>query len=258
VVAVDYQARDGLSIPAYVTLPPSIDGLEEARNLPFVVLPHGGPTARDFLEFDWLSQFLAHQGFGVLQMNFRGSAGYGETFRAAGDRQWGQAMQDDITDGTRWLFENGLADPDRTSILGASYGGYAALMGAVKTPDLFRCAVSINGVSDLPTVIADERDYIGGTYGTRHIGRLWGDRKMLAENSPARRADEITAPVLLIAGEEDRVVPPEHSERMRRAMERAGKAVELVTLEEGSHRLDVGNNRVLALRAIDRFLAGCR
>lgn len=258
VIATSYEARDGLDIPAFVTLPPGIASLESAKALPFIVMPHGGPTARDFRGFDWLAQFLAHRGFGVLQMNFRGSSGYGGEFKAAGDREWGQAMQDDITDGTRWLFEQGVADPQKTSILGASYGGYAALMGAVKTPDLFRCSVAINGVSDLQRLISDANDYIDGTYSTRHIGRLWGDRGMLRENSPALRADEVKVPVLLIHGEDDRVVPLAQSIRMRRALERADKDVTYVELEDGSHFLNVNDNRVTALRAIDDFLGRCR
>ena len=258
VIATSYKARDGLEIPAFVTLPPGYGELSELDNVPFVILPHGGPTARDYSGFDWLAQFLAHKGYGVLQMNFRGSAGYGAEFVNAGDRQWGQAMQDDITDGTQWLIKNGYADAGKTSILGASYGGYAALMGAVREPDLFRCAVSINGVTDLPKVISDARDYVGGRLGTRHIGRLWQDRGMLRENSPIEQVDEIEIPVLLIAGESDRVVPREHSTTMERRMKRKGKDVELVMLKDGSHYLDVNDNRVIALRAIDEFLEGCR
>ena len=258
VFATSYEARDGLEIPAFVTLPPAFSKLEQAKGLPFIVLPHGGPTARDFVGFDWLAHFLANQGFGVLQMNFRGSSGYGAEFEDAGDRQFGQAMQDDITDGANWLVEQGFAAPEKMSILGASYGGYAALMGAVKTPDLFRCAVSINGVTDLPNYLADAADYVGGRYGTRHVGRLWKDRKMLAENSPARRADEVQIPILLVASEDDRVVRASHSKLMRTRLERAEKDVRYVELPQGSHYLDVNDNRVTALREIDSFLGGCR
>ncbi|MEM1379939.1 MAG: prolyl oligopeptidase family serine peptidase [Pseudomonadota bacterium] len=256
VVATRYTARDGLKIPAFVTLPPGYDSIGQAKNLPFMIIPHGGPTARDYAGFDWLAQFFAHQGYGVLQMNFRGSSGYGEEFKAAGDREWGQAMQDDISDGAAWLISRGYADKDKMAILGVSYGGYAALMGAVKTPDLFQCAVSINGVVDLPRVIKDARDYIGGSLSTRHIGRLWGDRRMLNTNSPLRRVDDITVPVLLIHGEEDRVVPFDHSRDMDRAMRRAGKDVKLVKLDNGSHFLDVNDNRITALREIDAFVKG--
>ena len=257
VVATAYEARDGLTIPAFVTLPPGLGGLDEARGLPFVVLPHGGPNARDFAGFDWQAQFLASRGYGVLQMNFRGSDGYGEAFRAAGDRQWGQAMQDDITDGAGWLVEQGHADPARLAIMGNSYGGYAALMGAAKTPDLYRCAVAHAPVTDLPELIRDERAYVGGTYRTRHIGNLWRDRRMLAENSPARRADDIRVPVLLLHGEDDRVVGLEQSERMVRAMKRAGTTHTYVELPKGSHHLDVGDNRVTYLEAVEAFLGDC-
>ncbi|MEO1658018.1 MAG: prolyl oligopeptidase family serine peptidase [Pseudomonadota bacterium] len=258
VIATHYEARDGLSIPAFVTLPPGVASLEAAKNLPFMLLPHGGPNARDYVGFDWWAQYLAHKGYGVLQMNFRGSTGYGAEFRDAGNRQWGQAMQDDITDGANWLISGGHADADRIGIMGASYGGYAALMGTAKTPDLFTCAVAVNGVSSLPQVIADEQDYVDGKYSTRHIGRLWGDRRMLRENSPRFRAEEISVPVLLIASEDDRVVPDNHSTRMHNAIQRAGGRSELVVLPEGSHNLNVGTNRVTALRAIGGFLDQCR
>ncbi len=258
VISTSYKARDGLSIPAFVTLPPGVRSLEQAKDLPFIVHPHGGPNARDYAGFDWMTQYLAHLGYGVLQMNFRGSTGYGAEFQNAGNRQWGQAMQDDITDGTQWLIKNGYADADRVGIMGASYGGYAALMGAVKTPDLFNCAISINGVSSLPQVIEDEKDYTDGKYRTQHIGRLWSDRRMLRENSPRYRADEISVPVLLIAGEDDRVVPDSHSTRMHTALKRADVQSELVILPEGSHSLNVGDNRITALRTIGNFLGQCQ
>ena len=134
--SVEYSARDGLVIPAYITLPPQYQSLEQASNLPFVIHPHGGPGARDFLRFSFDVQFLASLGYGVLQMNFRGSTGYGQAFQDAGKNEWGQAMQDDVTDGVHWLIENEFADANRIAIAGGSYGGYVALMGAIKTPDL--------------------------------------------------------------------------------------------------------------------------
>ncbi|MEM9810380.1 MAG: prolyl oligopeptidase family serine peptidase [Pseudomonadota bacterium] len=258
VISASYKARDGLTIPAYVTLPPGVSTLAAARNLPFVVLPHGGPNARNFSGFDWRAQYLAHKGYGILQMNFRGSTGYGAEFMKAGDKEWGQAMQDDITDGTRWLIDQGMADPDRLVIMGGSYGGYAALMGAVKTPDLFTCAISINGVSNLLDLVSDRRSYVDGAYSTRHIGRLWGDRAMLRENSPSRQADAINVPVLLIAGEDDRVVPADQSSRMHRAIKNANGQSTLVKLPEGNHYLSVGQNRITALRAIGDFLPQCQ
>ena len=250
---IEYEARDGLVIPAYITLPKMFD-LESAKDLPFVVHPHGGPHARDLVTFDWLTQMLTAAGYGVLQMNFRGSTGYGLEFKKAGEKQWGQAMQDDITDGTKWLVEQGLADPQRICIFGGSYGGYAALMGAVKTPDLFKCAASLNGVSDLADELRADAQYIGGKYATRHIGKLWKDRKMLRENSPRHRADEITIPVLLVHGEDDRVVRVSQSRRMARTLgeDRLWRYVEL---PDGTHSLSHQENRIAFARVLLEFFS---
>lgn len=256
-VVAEYAARDGLQIPAYVTLPPGITSLDEARNLPFVVFPHGGPTARDFLGFDFWVQFLANRGYGILQMNFRGSWGYGQAFVDAGNRQWGQAMQDDITDGVGWLVDNGYADAGRIAILGGSYGGYAALMGAVKTPDLYQCAVSFAGVSDLPELIRWVRQYVNGKYATRFIGSLWSDREMLAENSPARRAGDIRIPILLLHGNLDLTVDIDQSIRMARELEKHDREFRFVRLEDGDHHLSLYRNRLLTLQETGQFLDDC-
>jgi dipeptidyl aminopeptidase/acylaminoacyl peptidase len=138
-----YKARDGLDIPSYLTLPPG----KTPKMLPVVILPHGGPRARDEMAFDWQAQFLANRGYAVMQPNFRGSSGYGRRFEEAGYGQWGLKMQDDITDGVRKLIADGIADPKRICIVGGSYGGYAALAGAAFTPDLYACAVSWAGIS---------------------------------------------------------------------------------------------------------------
>ena len=256
-ITTEYSARDGLAIPAYVTLPPGINSLEEARGLPFVIHPHGGPTARDFLRFSFDVQFLASRGYGVLQMNFRGSSGYGTEFRDAGNKEWGQAMQDDITDGAQWVVDSGYADPKRLAILGGSYGGYAALMGVVKTPDLYQCAVSFAGVSDLPDLIRTARRYIDGRFSTRFIGDLWRDRKMLAENSPARRADDVKVPVLLMHGDKDLVVDVSQSRLMAKRLRRADKQVEFIEFEDGTHYLSLYRNRLRYLQETDRFLNRC-
>lgn len=256
-LATEYVARDGLIIPAYVTLPPGLDALEDARDLPFVIYPHGGPAARDFLRFSFRVQFLVSRGYGVLQMNFRGSSGYGQKFRDAGNREWGQAMQDDITDGAKWLVENNYADPDRLAILGGSYGGYAALMGAVKTPDLYQCAVSFAGVSDLPELLLRRRRYVGGSYATRFIGDLWKDRKMLAANSPARRADEITIPVLLMHGDQDTVVRVDQSKKMAKQLRKHDKDYKFIELEDGDHYLSLYENRLHYLTEVEQFLDAC-
>lgn len=257
VFATSYAARDGLTIPAYVTLPPGKASLDDAQGMPFILLPHGGPTARDFQGFDWEAQFLASRGYGVLQMNFRGSDGYGEAFRAKGDKQWGQAMQDDISDGAAWLVAEGYADPARLAIAGGSYGGYAALMGAVKTPDLFQCAAAFAAPTDLPRLLSFHQDYIGGRYGTRHIGNLWRDGRMLRENSPYQRVDDIKIPVFLAHGENDRVVDVKESRTMARRLKRQGKQVVYREFEGGTHFLNVGNHRVEYLTALEKFLGGC-
>lgn len=249
-----YKARDGLEIPAYVTLPSGHD-TSSAKNLPFVVLPHGGPHARNFLRFDWLAQLIASRGYGVLQMNFRGSTGYGADFFEAGAKQWGQAMQDDITDGTHWLIEQGLANPQKICIAGGSYGGYAALMGLVKEPQLYQCGISLNGVTDLVTLLSSSSRYIGGRFSTRFIGNLWRDRTSLKENSPARHASKIEAPILLVQGEKDRVVNRRQAIRMQKALNKAGKTFEYIELPDGDHFLSRETNRLEFTRAAVAFLA---
>ncbi len=256
-ISTEYVARDGLTIPAYVTLPPGLESLDDAEGLAFVIHPHGGPTARDFQRFDFHVQFLASRGYGVLQMNFRGSSGYGREFEDAGDREWGQAMQDDIADGVAWLIDNGYATADRIAIVGGSYGGYAALMGAVKTPDLYQCAVSFAGVADLPDLLHRAKNFTGGTYGTRHIGNLWRDRKMLANNSPARRAEEIEVPVLLVHGTLDTRVDISQSKNMARQLRRHGKTYQYVEQEGGDHHLSLYKHRLEYLQATEVFLEDC-
>src|SRR5262249_10639386 len=150
--AYDYVARDGLPIPAFLTLPPG----KPAKNLPVVIMPHGGPDARDSLGFDWFAQFLANRGYAVLQPNYRGSSRYCRGLPEAGPQQWGLKMQDDISDGVKKLIADGIADPKRVCIVGASYGGYAALSGATKTPELYACAASLAGISDLGELLKRE------------------------------------------------------------------------------------------------------
>jgi dipeptidyl aminopeptidase/acylaminoacyl peptidase len=252
--AITYKARDGQEIPAYLTLPPSAP--EQA--LPMIVLPHGGPEARDYPEFDWLAQFLATRGYVVLQPQFRGSTGFGEAFRLAGYRQWGRLMQDDVTDGVRAMVDQKIADPSRICIVGASYGGYAALAGAAYTNSLYRCAVSISGVSDLPKFIqyqtaqygdesdavSDWRDLIGSPLSADVVNR-----------SPARAAVNVTASVLLIHGLDDTVVPFEQSKAMDAAMKAAGKQCRLVTLKAEDHWLSRSDTRTQVLTELEQFLA---
>ena len=252
VYPISYPARDGETIPAYVTLPKGMP-LETARELPFVLLPHGGPHARDFRRFDWFAQMLANAGYGVLQTNFRGSTGYGVAFERAGRQQWGQVMLDDITDATRWLIEEKIAAADQICILGEAFGGYAALMSAVKTPELYRCAASLNGVSDLFSLVAEGRKYVGGFYFRRHVGRLW-HRQHLLESSPRPRADEVQVPILLVVAEKNRTVNPLHTRRMFKALQKAKKEVELIELPEGDHYLSRQDNRQTFAEALLAFL----
>jgi dipeptidyl aminopeptidase/acylaminoacyl peptidase len=244
--AVAYPARDGLMIPAYLTIP---RGLEPKR-LPVIVCPHGGPGERNYRRFDPEMQFLANRGFAVFQMNFRGSSGYGDQFRERGYRQWGLAMQDDVTDGVKWLIAQGIADPDRIGVYGSSYGGYAALMALVKTPELFRAGASYAGVSSLPTLLSDDQWYMLEDVDKRQIGGGWSDRQRLKDTSPVYNAARIRAPVLLAHGEDDERVHVKHSRMMAKALRSAGKEVEYLEFPHEHHGFLLEENR---LRFYDRL-----
>lgn len=227
--------RDGTTITSYLTRPPHRQG-----PLPLVVMPHGGPEIRDSLDFDPHAQALAAQGWLVLQPNFRGSGGYGRRFAEAGYRQWARLMQDDLTDAAQELVTEGLADRNRIVIYGASYGGYAALAGAVTTPDLYRAAVSVAGVGNLPEILSYVRSEDGSDsesyrYWLRSIGDPKGDRAAIEAASPELNAGRIRIPIFLAHGVEDDVVPVAQSRRMKRALERAGKTVEYLEFPEETH-----------------------
>lgn len=244
----DYKARDGLAIEAYLTLPRH--GAD--KKLPTIIFPHGGPISRNDDSFNYWSQFFANKGFAVLQMNFRGSSGQGLEFRNAGLKNWGQEMQDDVEDGVRKLIADGISDPQSICIFGASYGGYAALMGAVKTPDLYRCAVSVAGVSNVFDLVKDNRAYWRGyNVVDEQIGN---DNKHLRAISPVNHADKIKIPVLLIHGDSDRQVDIKHSIQMRDALQKAGKKVTFLELANEDHYLTNNDNRLATFRAIDAFL----
>jgi pimeloyl-ACP methyl ester carboxylesterase len=251
---IEYLARDGTSITAFQTLPPASSG----KNLPLVVLPHGGPHANDRYEFDWLVQFLATRGYAVLQPQFRGSTGYGYAFEHAGDHQWGGLMQDDVTDGVKALIDRGVADPRRVCIVGASYGGYAALAGATFTPDLYACAVSIGGVSDLPGMLAFESRVHGEDSDAvaawkEDIGSMHEDA--VVAKSPARAAAAVRAPILLMHGVDDTVVPIAQSQLMDRALKSNGKTSVFVKLPNEDHWLSRAETRVRVLKELEAFLA---
>jgi dipeptidyl aminopeptidase/acylaminoacyl peptidase len=250
----NYLARDQYALLAYLTLPP---GAQE-KNLPVVVLPHGGPEARDEPGFDWMTQFLASRGYAVFQPQFRGSSGFGKAHADAGRHQWGLLMQDDVTDGVKALIAQGIADPGRICIAGISYGGYAALAGAVYTPELYACAASIGGVSDLPNMLGWVQKGMGKesnslAYWRDHIGGAT-DAHVVAK-SPARNATAARAPILLIHGTDDTTVPIDQSRAMARALAAAGKKHDFIELEGDDHYLSMSTTRVRTLRELEKFLA---
>ena len=227
---VEIKARDGLVMRGYLTLPPG----RGEHNLPLVIYPHGGPiTVYDTWGFDTDAQILAAAGYAVLQVNYRGSGNYGRSFLQAGARQWGLAMQDDLTDATRWAIEQGIADRGRICVYGASYGAYASLMGAAKEPDLYRCAAGYVGVYDLVTLSAAEsrESKRSNTFTSEWIGK----GESLAAVSPNRIANRIKVPVFLAAGGEDETAPIEHSEKMERALRQSGVPVETLYYRTEGH-----------------------
>jgi dipeptidyl aminopeptidase/acylaminoacyl peptidase len=251
-----YSAADGLKIPAVLTLPRG----REPRRLPLVVLVHGGPASLDTPDFDWWSQALAAQGYAVLQSNFRGSAVDG-AFLAAGYGQWGRKMQTDLSDGVSALAAQGVIDPARVCIVGASYGGYAALAGVTLQHGIYRCAVSVSGVSDPARMLAwvgvrrvGPASNVSQRYWDRFMGVEGPDDPRLVEISPVAHAATADAPVLLIHGKDDTVVPFEQSELMADALGHAHKQVEFVTLANEDHWLSHSATRLQMLQAAVGFL----
>jgi dipeptidyl aminopeptidase/acylaminoacyl peptidase len=253
---IHYKAADGRDIPAFLTLPRGRD----PHNLPLIVMPHGGPQSRDYPGFDWWSQAIASRGYVVLQPQYRGSDGFGLEHIRAGYGQWGKLMQTDLSDGVRYLAGQGLIDPKRVCINGWSYGGYAAMAGATLDPGIYRCAVAGAGVSDLPRmmlwVTGGSRSENRGAarYWKRNMGANRVGDPALAQVSPAEFASRVTIPLLLIHGKQDTVVPYEQSEIMARAMTRAGKPFEFVTLENEDHHLQDQAERQKMLNATITFL----
>lgn len=252
---ISYAAADGFQIPGYLTLPP---GVTDPKNLPLVVMPHGGPQARDSYGFDWWAQSLASRGYAVLQPNYRGSDGLGEAHLRAGYGQWGRKMQTDLSDGVRWLAGEGIIDPKRVCIVGASYGGYAAMAGPTVDPGVYRCAVAVAGVSDLNAMIQWSGDGSHQAPVVRYWMRFMGADHLgdpaLNEISPALLADRADAPILLIHGYEDTTVPFDQSARLASALRRAGKPVELIPLPGEDHHLSSPGTRARMVEETVRFV----
>ena len=248
---VSFKARDGLALHGYLTLPAKLP----ERQLPTVVLVHGGPHERDQVAFDPEVQFLANRGFAVLQINYRGSGGYGEHFMARGRGRWGREMQDDLDDGVQWLVQEGIADGKRLAIYGASYGGYAALMAAAKSPDRYRCAASYAGVSDLAALVSDGSWYRFGEFSQRMLfGGPPPAPDEMRESSPLYHVDRITIPLLLAHGKQDPTASVQQTERMEAALRSAGKPVEAVYFDHEIHGFHNESARLSFYRALEKFL----
>jgi dipeptidyl aminopeptidase/acylaminoacyl peptidase len=248
---IAYKAQDGLDMDGILTLPPGA----KAANLPLVVLPHGGPAAHDAADFDWWAQAFASRGYAVFQPNFRGSTNRGVAFERAGDGQWGRKMQTDISDGVTDLAKRGIVDPKRACIVGASYGGYAALAGVTLQHGLYRCAVAVAPVADLKQIYNTDLAESGEDERTwRGLRRQLGNPSTFDEVSPLRHAASADAPILLIHGKDDTVVPYSQSTSMVRALKDAGKPYQLVTLQEEDHWLSRSTTRKQMLREAVAFV----
>ncbi len=244
---ITYTARDGLEIEAYLTLPE-----KGSAPYPTVIHPHGGPGVRDYRGFDSWVSYMVNKGYAVLRPNFRGSSGFGYDFSSAQHGRWGLEMQDDLTDGVHYLFDEGIADKNRICIFGASYGGYAAMMATVKTPELYTCAVSFAGVSDLNLLKKAESRWVGGEkIADVQIGEKSSDVK---SRSPINGVDKITTPLLIIHGSDDIVVKVRQSRRFAKKLKSGNKDFKYVELEQGDHHLSIQGNRSLFFKELDLFL----
>jgi dipeptidyl aminopeptidase/acylaminoacyl peptidase len=252
---VTIKARDGLELPGYLTLPPGVPG----KSLPLVLNPHGGPWWRDRWGFNGWVQWLANRGYAVLQVNFRGSTGYGKRFLNAGNREWGKKMQDDLTDAVRWAVKQGIADPKRLGIMGGSYGGYATLAAATFTPDLFRCGVDIVGPSSLFTLIRTFPPYwkpLRGMFDQR-VGNVDDpkDEALLRAASPLFHADRIKMPLMIQQGANDPRVKQAESEQIVAAIEKAGGRATYVVYTDEGHGFARPENRIDSFARAEAFLA---
>jgi dipeptidyl aminopeptidase/acylaminoacyl peptidase len=252
---VQYAAQDGTRLTGYLTLPPG----RGPKNLPLVVMPHGGPESRDWISFHGWAQVLANRGYAVFQPNFRGSGGFGRAFAEAGHRQWGRLMQSDVSDGVSALIKDGTADAGRICIVGASYGGYAALAGGALTPQVYKCVVSIAGVSDLVEMVDAVRRETGSDsltykYWVKRVGDPSTDSAQMRSVSPSEHAADFRAPVLLVHGKDDGIVPLKQSLTMERALKSAGKSVKLVEIPLEGHHFARASSRLTLFKELEQFL----
>lgn len=242
-----YKARDGLELEGFLSLPKTFANKPTAT----IILPHGGPMSEDGKEFDMFSTFMANRGYVVFQPNFRGSSGYGHDFMMQAVGGYGLEMQDDLEDAVKYLVDEKIADPKKVCIVGASYGGYAALMGATKTPDLFQCAISFAGMSDLVSMSRNFRFFANKNTARKQFGE---DKGQLKESSPVRMAERVQIPILLIHGRDDTSVPVDQSRSMAKALKKHGKNYEYIELEDGAHYLDYLPHRQMTFEAMEKFL----
>ncbi|MEP9357571.1 alpha/beta fold hydrolase [Sphingomonas sp. KR3-1] len=247
VKTIRYKARDGLEIAAVMTLPSG-----EARNAPLIVMPHGGPYARDTEEWDWWAQFLADRGYVVIQPNYRGSSGYGTKFTRKGQGQWGLAMQDDLDDAVTELAKQGIADPKRVCMVGASYGGYAAMRAAQRDGSKYRCAVAYAGVSDLNRMLRFNSNFLGSGARQDWLRRQVGDLKGV---SPLNFPEQFSTPILIVHGKKDRTVPVSQSRLLAKRLKDAGKNATYIEQPEGDHHFSREADRLEFLKALEAFLA---
>ena len=253
VLPFKFKARDGLQLNGYLTVPPG----REMKALPMVVLVHGGPWSRDRYGFDPQVQFLANRGYAVLQVNYRGSTGYGREHLRKGFREVGMGIQNDIEDATRFAIRKGIADPRRIAIMGGSFGGYSTLMGLIRTPDLYRCGIDIAGVTEWAKIVKHgatlNPDSIA--FSVDRIGDPVRDAEMLRAISPVYHVDKITAPLLIVHGRDDATVPFEQAKALVAELERAGKSYELMAKFNEPHGINNFKNRIELFQRIETFLA---
>ncbi len=251
----EFKARDGLTIPSLLSLPIH----KEPKQLPAIVMPHGGPESYDKVTYDWLVQYFTNRGYAVIQPQFRGSTGFGSDFLYAGRGEWGRKMQDDITDSVQHLAAQKTINPERVCILGWSYGGYAAMAGITLTPELYQCGVAINGVSNIPMMLDREQK----EHGRRSsVVEYWNEaivngKRTMAElkaSSPARNANSAKAPMLLVHGTHDKVVHISQSEEMYDALDDLDRPVKMVKISKGDHNLYTAEHRLKLLKEVDAFI----